>query len=239
MKRALPLLALAVGLCWLVDGTDAALDLDVDLAERMACALRALLRGFCLPSTLTCTIAPACSGLRIATASALFALALPSAQRSGGESRLVVGPVARHICRAAIGVIAGLWLNLARLLAIELGMRASPAIGHTLHAFALPLLIAPLAAALLALLPRLKLPQRALLATTSALLLALLMMSRQMTVDSRQDADATDWLMDHMRETFTAQTGLPPQAPALSTVHCRLSTLAQQATERSTASHVH
>ena len=193
MKRLLPLIALAVGLCWLVDGTDAALDLEVTLARGMENALRALLRGLCLPSTLTCSIAPACSGLRIATASALFALALPSAQRSGGESRLVVGvgiaprvarpSVARHICRAAIGVLAGLWLNLARLLDIELGMRASTALGQTLHDFALPLIIAPLAAALLALLPRLKLSQRALLATTSALLLALLLNAPAYTID--------------------------------------------------------
>lgn len=183
MKRAIPLLALALAACWLVDGTDAALDLEVTLARGMENALRALLRGLCLPSTLTCSIAPACSGLRIATATALFALALPSAQRSGGESRLVVGPVARHICRAAIGVLAGLWLNLARLLAIELGMRASPAIGATLHDFALPLLIAPLAAAFLALLPRLTIPQRVLLATTSALLLVLLLNAPAYIID--------------------------------------------------------
>ena len=34
-------------------------------------------------------------------ACALFTLALPTAQRPGGASRLVVGPVARHTCRAA------------------------------------------------------------------------------------------------------------------------------------------
>ncbi|MGN1324773.1 MAG: hypothetical protein ACI4YA_00295, partial [Candidatus Spyradenecus sp.] len=128
-------------------------------------------------------IAPACSGLRIATASALFALALPTAQRPGGASRLVVGPVARHTCHAALGALAGLWLNLARLLAIELAMRLSPALGQTLHAFALPLIIAPLALGLLALLPRLKLPQRVLLATTSALLLALLLNAPAYTID--------------------------------------------------------
>ena len=175
MKRALPLLALALAACWLVDGTDAAIDLEVTLARGMENALRALLRGLCLPSTLTCSIAPACSGLRIATATVLFALALPSAQRSGGESRLVVGPVARHICRAAIGVLAGLWLNLARLLAIELAMRLSPAIGQTLHAFALPLIIAPLAAALLALLTHLGPRGKLLLSLAAALLLALLL----------------------------------------------------------------
>ena len=183
MKRALPLIALAVGLCWLVDGTDAALDLEVTLARGMENALRALLRGLCLPSTLTCTIAPACSGLRIATATALFALALPSAQRSGGESRLVVGPVARHICRAAIGVLAGLWLNLARLLLIELGTRLSSDLGHTLHAFALPLIIAPLALGLLALIRRASPIVRALAATTAALLLAALLNAPAYTID--------------------------------------------------------
>ena len=172
-----------VAICWIVDGTDAALVLECDLADRMACALRALLRGLCLSDALHCIVAPACSGLRIATATALFALALPSAQRSGGESRLVVGPVARHICRAAIGVLAGLWLNLARLLLIELGTRLSSDLGHTLHAFALPLIIAPLALGLLTLLPRIKLPQRALLATTSALLLALLLNAPAYTID--------------------------------------------------------
>ena len=172
-----------VAICWIVDGTDAALALECDLAERMACALRALLRGLCLSDALHCTVAPACSGLRTAVAVALFALALPPAQRPGGASRLVVGPVARHTCRAALGALAGLWLNLARLLAIELGMRASPAIGATLHDFALPLLIAPLAAAFLALLPRLKLPQRVLLATTSALLLVLLLNAPAYIID--------------------------------------------------------
>lgn len=189
MKRALPLLALALAACWLVDGTDAALDLEVTLARGMENALRALLRGLCLPSTLTCSIAPACSGLRIATASALFALALPQRATSphpreaAAAQPQIGGPVARHICRAAIGVLAGLCLNLARLLAIELGMRASPAIGATLHDFALPLLIAPLAAAFLALLPRLKLPQRVLLATTSALLLVLLLNAPAYIID--------------------------------------------------------
>ena len=180
---ALLVLALAIALCWIVDGTDAALDLEVTLARGMENALRALLRGLCLSDALHCSVAPACSGLRTAVAAALFALALPTAQRPGGASRLVVGPVARHTCRAALGAMAGLWLNLARLLAIELGMRASPALGQTLHDFALPLLIAPLAAALLALLPRLKLPQRALLAITSALLLVLLLNAPAYTID--------------------------------------------------------
>ena len=172
---ALLVLALAVGLCWLVDGTDAALDLEVTLADRMACALRALLRGLCLSDALHCTVAPACSGLRTAVAAALFALALPTAQRPGGASRLVVGPVARHTCRAALGAMAGLWLNLARLLAIELGMRASPAIGATLHDFALPLLIAPLALGLLALIRRASPLGRALAAVTAGLLLLALL----------------------------------------------------------------
>lgn len=167
MKRLLPLIALAVGLCWLVDGTDAALDLEVTLARGMENALRALLRGLCLPSTLTCTIAPACSGLRTAVAAALFGAFTARSRWIG----------------FAIGALAGLWLNLARLLLIELGTRLSSDLGHTLHAFALPLIIAPLAAALLALLPRLKLPQRVLLATTSALLLALLLNAPAYTID--------------------------------------------------------
>lgn len=164
-----------VAICWIVDGTDAALALEGDLAERMACALRALLRGLCLSDALHCTVAPACSGLRTAVAAALFALALPTAQRPGGASRLVVGHVARHTCRAALGALAGLWLNLARLLAIELAMRLSPALGQTLHAFALPIIIAPLAAALLAILTHLGPRGKLLLSLAAALLLALLL----------------------------------------------------------------
>ncbi|MGN0856759.1 MAG: hypothetical protein ACI4QJ_05090 [Candidatus Spyradenecus sp.] len=184
-----------VAICWIVDGTDAALALECDLAERMACALRALLRGLCLSDALHCSVAPACSGLRTAVAAALFALALPTAQRPGGASRscgwsppgslraprgtrrqaLFVGPVARHTCRAALGALAGLWLNLARLLAIELAMRLSPALGQTLHAFALPLIIAPLAAALLALITHLCPLGKLLLSLAAALLLALLL----------------------------------------------------------------
>lgn len=167
MKRALPLIALAVGLCWLVDGTTAALDLEVDLAERMACALKALLRGFCLDETLHCHVAPACSGLRTALAAALFGAFIARSRWIG----------------FAIGALAGLWLNLARLLLIELGTRLSSDLGHTLHAFALPLIIAPLALGLLALIRRASPIVRALAATTAALLLAALLNAPAYTID--------------------------------------------------------
>ena len=167
MKRALPLIALAVGLCWLVDGTTAALDLEVDLAERMACALKALLRGFCLDETLHCHVAPACSGLRTALAAALFGAFIARSRWIG----------------FAIGALAGLWLNLARLLLIELGTRLSSDLGHTLHAFALPLIIAPLALGLLALIRRASPIVRALAATTSALLLVLLLNAPAYIID--------------------------------------------------------
>lgn len=167
MKRLLPLIALAVGLCWLVDGTTVALDLEVGLAERMACALKALLRGFCLDETLHCHVAPACSGLRTAVAAALFGAFTARSRWIG----------------FAIGALAGLWLNLARLLAIELGMRASPAIGATLHAFALPLIIAPLALGLIALIRRASPIVRALAAVTAAMLLAALLNAPAYTID--------------------------------------------------------
>ena len=183
MKRYLPLFALAIALCWIVDGTDAAFAFECDLAERMVCALRALLRGLCLSDALHCTVAPACSGLRTAVAVALFALALPTAQRPGGASRLVVGPVARHTCRVALGALAGLWLNLARLLAIELAMRLSPALGQTLHAFALPLIIAPLALGLIAIIRRASPIVRALAAVTAAMLLAALLNAPAYTIE--------------------------------------------------------
>ncbi len=178
MKRYLPLFALTIALCWIVDGTDAALALEGDLAERMACALRALLRGLCLSDALHCSVAPACSGLRTTVAAALFALALraqfPTAQ-TGATYRAPALTAVRYLLTAASGASIGLWLNLARLLAIELAMRLSPALGQTLHAFALPLLIAPLAAALLALLTHLGPRSKRLLALAAALLLALLL----------------------------------------------------------------
>lgn len=129
MRRTLPLLLVAGLLCWAVDGTDAALGLEATLAGRMACALRALLRGLCLADAPHVAIAPACSGLRTAVAAGLFG--------AFTARRWWVG--------APCGALAGLALNLLRLLAIELAMRLEPALGQTLHDLALPLLIAPLA----------------------------------------------------------------------------------------------
>ncbi|MGN0885552.1 MAG: hypothetical protein ACI4RT_01015 [Candidatus Spyradenecus sp.] len=172
-----PLIIIATAACFILDCTTLSLPLECTLARGMENALRALLRGLCLPSTLTCTIAPACSGIRLATASALIASALPSAhpREAAAAQRQIGGHVARHICRAALGSLAGLWLNLARILAIELAWRASPTLGATLHDLALPLIIAPLSLAILALLPRITNRARLLLAIAATIALPLLL----------------------------------------------------------------
>lgn len=127
MRRALPLLLVAGLLCWAVDGTDAALGLEADMARRMAAALSALLRGLNLDPALTCTVSPACAGLRTAAAAAVFGAV-----------------IARHrVIGALTGFACGLALNLLRILVCELCTRFDPSLGAVIHATALYSVILP------------------------------------------------------------------------------------------------
>lgn len=122
--------AIAVLVCWVMDNTPAALPLERTLAASMEGALRSVMIGLGLSPDLTCAVAPECSGLRTAVASAILSALV--------SRRWVAGSLA--------GLLLGLWLNLVRLAVLELVTRADPVIGHDLHGFALPLIILPAAA---------------------------------------------------------------------------------------------
>ncbi len=126
MKKFI-LIPLAVLASLIIDATPVALPLECYLAEGMEHALQCILCGLGMDMTLHCHIAPACSGIRIATACAIYG-ALVSA----------------HWWKGALnGALVGLWLNILRIFAIELGTRSSPALGDFLHACALPLILVP------------------------------------------------------------------------------------------------
>ncbi len=121
------LIIVALLALWALDATPVALPLECYLAEGMKHALQCILCGFGMDMTLHCHIAPACSGIRIATACAIYGAV-----------------VASHWWKGALaGILIGLWLNILRILAIELGTRSSPALGDFLHACALPLVLVP------------------------------------------------------------------------------------------------
>ncbi len=121
------LIIVALLALWIIDTTPVALPLECSLARGMEHALQCILCGFGMDMTLHCTIAPACSGIRIATACAIYgALVAPKWWKG-----------------LFAGVLIGLWLNVLRIFMIELGTRSSPALGDLLHACALPLILVP------------------------------------------------------------------------------------------------
>ncbi len=126
MKKFI-LIPLAILALWIIDATPVALPLECSLARGMEHALQCILCGFGMDMTLHCTIVPACSGIRIATACAIYgALVAPKWWKG-----------------LFAGVLIGLWLNVLRIFMIELGYRSSPALGDLLHACALPLILVP------------------------------------------------------------------------------------------------
>ena len=160
MIRRLPLLLLAATACFVVDATDWALPLEAWLAERMASATRAVFVGLNADPALLGTVAPACAGLRTATAGAILGACLARRRWLG----------------ALVGALCGLGLNLVRLVAVEAALRVDVPFGQTLHDLALYLVILP-AALLAAWLWRLcSLPAKITLAA-SALSLATLLLA--------------------------------------------------------------
>lgn len=132
MIRRLPLLLLAASACFVVDATDWALPLEAWLAERMASATRAVFVGVGADPALLGTVAPACAGLRTATAGAILGACLARRRWLG----------------AAVGALCGLGLNLVRLVAVEAALRVDFEAGMMLHDLALYAIVLP--AALLA-----------------------------------------------------------------------------------------
>lgn len=132
MIRLVPLLLLAATACLIVDTTDWALPLEAWLAERMASALRCVFVGVGADPALMGTVAPACAGLRTATAGAILGACLARRRWLG----------------AAVGALCGLGLNFVRLVAVEAVLRVDHAAGMMLHDLALYAIVLP--AALLA-----------------------------------------------------------------------------------------
>ena len=113
MIRRLPLLLLAATACFVVDATDWALPLEAWLAERMASATRAVFVGLNADPALLGTVAPACAGLRTATAGAILGACLARRRWLG----------------ALVGALCGLGLNLVRLVAVEAALRVDVPFG--------------------------------------------------------------------------------------------------------------
>lgn len=132
MIRLVPLLLLAATACLIVDTTDWALPIEAWLAEQTAEALRAVFVGVGADAALTGTVAPACAGLRTATAGAILGACLARRRWLG----------------AAVGALCGLGLNFVRLVAVEAALRVDVTFGQTLHDLALYAIVLP--AALLA-----------------------------------------------------------------------------------------
>lgn len=129
MKKAAPFILCALAVLGLiaVDTLPAFGPVETDMARRMAAALSALLRGLNLDPALTCTVSPACAGLRTAAAAAVFGAV-----------------IARHrVIGALTGFACGLALNLLRILVCELCTRFDPALGALIHATALYSVILP------------------------------------------------------------------------------------------------
>ncbi len=129
----LALLLLAASACFVVDATDWALPLEAWLAECMASATRCVFVGLNADPALLGTVAPACAGLRTATAGAILGACLTARRKWLG---------------ALVGALCGLGLNFVRLIAVEAALRVDHAAGMMLHDLALYAVVLP--AALLA-----------------------------------------------------------------------------------------
>lgn len=127
MIRKIGLIVAFVAICLCVDYTDLALPLEIGMADATEKALARTLCGLNLSPELVCSIAPACSGLRTIVACGLLATLL-------GAWRIL-----------PLALAGGAYLNLLRVLVIEVATRLSPEVGHLLHDFALPLIITPVA----------------------------------------------------------------------------------------------
>lgn len=130
--RFLALLTLGVSALFVVDATDWALPFESWLAGQMAEALRAVCVGVGADPALMGTVAPACAGLRTATAGAILGACLAQRRWLG----------------AAVGALCGLGLNFVRLVAVEAVLRVDFEAGMMLHDLALYAIVLP--AALLA-----------------------------------------------------------------------------------------
>ena len=159
--RFLALLLLACSLLFIVDATDWALPFETWLAGQMAEALRAVCVGVGADPALLGTVAPACAGLRTATAGAILGACLAQRRWLG----------------ALVGALCGFGLNLVRLVAVEAALRVDLEAGRMLHDLALYAIILPAALAAYALWRVCSKPARATLAgcalTLAALLLAI------------------------------------------------------------------
>lgn len=131
--RFLALLTLGVSALFVVDATDWALPFESWLAERMASALRCVFVGVGADPALMGSVAPACAGLRTATAGAILGACLAARRKWLG---------------VLVGALCGLGLNLVRLVAVEAVLRVDHAAGMMLHDLALYAIVLP--AALLA-----------------------------------------------------------------------------------------
>ncbi len=127
MIRLVPLLLLAATACLIVDTTDWALPIEAWLAEQTAEALRAVFVGVGADAALTGTVAPACAGLRTATAGAILGACLARRRWLG----------------AAVGALCGLGLNFVRLVAVEAVLRVDFEAGMMLHDLALYAVVLP------------------------------------------------------------------------------------------------
>ena len=125
--RLLALLALAASALFIVDQTDWALPFETWLAERMASALRCVFVGVGADPALAGTVAPACAGLRTATAGAILGACLARRRWLG----------------AAVGALCGLGLNFVRLVAVEAVLRVDLEAGRMLHDLALYAVVLP------------------------------------------------------------------------------------------------
>ena len=140
------------------------------LTTPTANALQTLLIGLHLNPTLTLTVSPACAGLRTAIAAALLGALIPRSlpretARCSWKKRLI---------GATLGLLTGFWLNLIRILIIELTHRTNPALAATLHNTATYTLLLPTALLLLTLLRHLPRPAKITLTAAASLLLPLI-----------------------------------------------------------------
>ena len=108
MMRTFLVLLIGVSALFVVDATDWALPMEAWLAERMASALRCVFVGVGADPALMGTVAPACAGVRTATAGAILGACLAARRKWLG---------------AAVGALCGLGLNFVRLVAIEAALR--------------------------------------------------------------------------------------------------------------------
>lgn len=194
MIRRLPLLLLAATACFVVDATDWALPIEAWLAERMASATRAVFVGLNADPALLGTVAPACAGLRTATAGAILGASLARRRWLG----------------ALVGALCGLGLNLVRLVAVEAALRVDVPFGRALHDLALYLVVLPAALIAAWLWRAATRPVRLTLATAALTLGALLLAGDVPQPQPPPCADLSAFFLDLARRGAAGAEGSVP-----------------------------